>query len=92
MLLFRFAMIPSSPFSFASTKISFPWVSMYHLDAVHRRDDLLQPVTALQNSLAGEIPTVTPKHVEHIKGPPAQLAASTIVRATVSRGMPSGSG
>lgn len=38
-----------------------------NLDSRNRSNDLLQPVTALQHGLGGEIPAVTPKHVEEVK-------------------------
>ena len=38
-----------------------------NLDSRNRSNDLLQPVTTLQDSLAGKITAVTPKNVEEIK-------------------------
>jgi hypothetical protein len=36
-----------------------------NLDSRNRSNDLLQPVTALQHSLGGEISAITPKQIEH---------------------------
>jgi hypothetical protein len=64
MLVFRFAMIPSKPFSFASSKRAFPRFSTYPPNAVFGFDDILQSLPSLPDRLTRNVSAVGAKQIK----------------------------